>query len=111
VAGGGPPPPGSVGRALTAGRRLGMQGQPLIDLALAALLEEAGGAGEAVGGPLAGAAELRRRADERWDEQGDAIPLGARVLAAVRGGEEALGGGAGTRFDPAVVAALEGTAG
>ena len=111
VAGGGPPPPGAVGRALTAGRRLGMQGKPLIDLALAALLEEAGGAGEAAGGPLAGAAELRRRADERWDEQGDAIPLGARVLAAVRGGEEALGGGAGTRFDPAVVAALEGTAG
>jgi response regulator RpfG family c-di-GMP phosphodiesterase len=87
-----------------------MSGPALIDLALAALLDEGGAGVEATSAPLAGAAELRRRADERWDDAGEAIPLGARVLAACRlavdGGSEQLREGAGTRFDPSVVAAF-----
>jgi HD-GYP domain-containing protein (c-di-GMP phosphodiesterase class II) len=64
--------------------------------------------------PLEGARTLRVHAREHWDGTGpaglagDAIPLGARVLAAcaARANGAALVRGSGTRFDPAVVEAL-----
>ncbi|HWT25075.1 MAG TPA: HD domain-containing phosphohydrolase, partial [Solirubrobacteraceae bacterium] len=108
------------------GRRLGMDEDGLRDLALAAVLvrtdlvDEPPGAGRTA---FDRAHALLRHAGERWDGTGapdglarDAIPLGARVLAACADGVTSadLRAGAGTRFDPAVVDAVcadDGTAG
>ncbi|MFL5580742.1 MAG: diguanylate cyclase [Gemmatimonadaceae bacterium] len=94
--------------AVAVGRRLGMGDAALRDLALAVLLrgEPASTAADA----LDGARALLLHAREHWDgtgpggAAGDAIPLAARVLAALE--EPNAVDGSDTRFDPAVVAAV-----
>ena len=59
---------------------------------------------------LTSCGRLLRALDQRWDEAGEEIPLGARIVAAVayaaEHGADALHAHAGTRFDPTVVDAV-----